>query len=58
MSRLVTDRMINERWTVVEMELAGETEVVQENLSQCHIAHKNPHITWPEVVADATTLFA
>jgi hypothetical protein len=31
----------------VEGELAGETEVLGENLPQCHFAHHKFHMTWP-----------
>jgi hypothetical protein len=31
----------------VEWELAGETEVVGENLQQCHFVHDKFHMTWP-----------
>jgi hypothetical protein len=30
----------------VEWELAGETEVLGENLSQCHFAHHKSHMSW------------
>jgi hypothetical protein len=31
----------------VEWELTGETEVLGENLSQCHFVHHKSHMTWP-----------
>jgi hypothetical protein len=31
----------------VEWELAGETEVLGENLPQCHFALHKSHMTWP-----------
>jgi hypothetical protein len=33
----------------VEWELAGETEVLGENLSQCHFVNHKSHLTWPEM---------
>jgi hypothetical protein len=31
----------------VEWELAGETEVLGENLPQCNFVHHKYHMTWP-----------
>jgi hypothetical protein len=31
----------------VECELAGGTELLGENLPQCHFAHHKSHMTWP-----------
>jgi hypothetical protein len=32
---------------LVEWELAGETEVLGENLPQYHFVHHGTHMTWP-----------
>jgi hypothetical protein len=31
----------------VECELTGETEVLRENLPQCHFVHHESHMTYP-----------
>jgi hypothetical protein len=33
----------------VEWELSGETEVIGENLPQCHFVHHKSHMTWPDL---------
>jgi hypothetical protein len=34
---------------LVEWELAGETEVLGENLPQCHFVYQKSHMTWPGI---------
>jgi hypothetical protein len=38
-----------DRWcgTVSGMRMTGETEVLGENLPQCHFVHHKSHMTWP-----------
>jgi hypothetical protein len=31
----------------VEFEMAGETEILRENLPQCHFVHHKTHMNWP-----------
>jgi hypothetical protein len=40
-------RMIMRMENLVEWSLAGVTEVLEENLPQCHFVHHKSHMTWP-----------
>jgi hypothetical protein len=33
----------------VDWQLAGEPEVLGENLPQCHLVHRKSHMTWPGI---------
>jgi hypothetical protein len=35
---------------LVEWQFAGETEVLKENLLQCHFVDYKSHMTWPGIV--------
>jgi hypothetical protein len=51
-SLLYQPRMIMMMMSVeqsVEWELAGENEIVGENLPQCHFVHQKLHMTWPGI---------
>jgi hypothetical protein len=39
----------------VEWELARETEVLGDNLPQCHVVHHKFHMTWPGIEAGPAT---
>jgi hypothetical protein len=43
---------------LVDWELAGETEVFGENLSQRHFVHNKSHMTWPGIEPRAPWLEA
>jgi hypothetical protein len=44
---LYQPRMMTNVEQSVEWELAGETEVLGENVPQCHFVHQKSHMTWP-----------
>jgi hypothetical protein len=48
-SLLYQPRMMVGVEQLVEWKLAGETEVLGENLPQCHLAHHKSHMTWPGI---------
>jgi hypothetical protein len=46
---IVPLRVITRTENLVEWWLAGETEVLRENLSHCHFVYHKSHMTWPGV---------
>jgi hypothetical protein len=44
---LYLPRVIMRVENLVERWLVGETEVLRENLLQCHFVHYKSHMTWP-----------
>jgi hypothetical protein len=36
----------------VESELARETEILRENLPQCHFVHHKSHLIWAQTLAN------
>jgi hypothetical protein len=46
---LYVPRVIMRMENLVEWWLAEETEVLGENLPQCHFVHHKSHMTWPGV---------
>jgi hypothetical protein len=44
---LYLPRVIKRMKNLMEWWLVGETEVLGENLPQCHFVHNNFHMTWP-----------